>query len=201
MQYVVAGLGNPGEEYTNTRHNAGRMVAERLAAILGASDWRDDKTAHARIAKATTPEGDDVVLVLPDAYMNRSGGSVAPFIKNEKQAERLIVVHDDIDLPIGSIRIVFNRGSGGHRGVDSIVRTLKTRAFARVRVGVVPTTPSGKLRKPKGEQGVHALILAPVSKKDSAVLEEVVQRAADAVRVCVTEGRDAAMRLYNGTPV
>jgi PTH1 family peptidyl-tRNA hydrolase len=198
MQYVVAGLGNPGEEYANTRHNVGRMVVEQLASILGASDWREDKTARALIAKATTPAGDTALCILPDNYMNRSGGSIAPFIKNAAQAERLIVVHDDIDLPVGSIRIVFDRGSGGHRGVESIVRTLKTNGFIRVRVGVVPMTPTGKSRKPKGESGINTLILAPISKKDQEVIARSVTRASDAVYACVTAGREAAMRLFNG---
>lgn len=198
MQYVVVGLGNPGPEYVNTRHNVGRMVAERVATLVHASDWRDDKKSHARVSKGVTVSGDTVMVLLPDNYMNRSGGSVAPFVENTRQAERLIVVQDDIDLPVGTLRIVFNRGSGGHRGVDSIVRALKTQAFTRVRVGVVPTTPSGKLKKPKGDTHVHELILNQMSKKDRTILDSVVERAASAVLACITEGREAAMRTYNG---
>ena len=198
MQYVVAGLGNPGEEYEQTRHNVGRMVVTRVALMLGASDWRDDTTSHARMARATTSGGDTVTLILPDNYMNRSGGSLAPLIKNAKQAERLVVVHDDIDLPLGTLRIVFNRGSGGHRGVDSIIRTLKTSAFIRVRVGVVPTSPTGKLRKPHGDEAVHNFILKQISAQDRERIAAVVTRAAEAVLACVTEGVSAGMRDFNG---
>ena len=198
MRYIVAGLGNPGEEYAHTRHNIGRMVVEHLASMLGASGWRDDAKSHACVAEAVTPTGDDVTLILPDNYMNRSGGSISPFIKNKTQIEGLVVVHDDIDLPLGTIKIVFDRGSGGHRGVESIVRTLKTRAFTRVRVGVLPTTPTGKVRKPKGEDKVHTFILAPIQKKDTASITAAVEQAARAVHACIVYGRDVAMRTYNG---
>jgi peptidyl-tRNA hydrolase, PTH1 family len=198
MQYVVAGLGNPGEEYENTRHNVGRMVVECVARMLNAPDWRDDKTLRARVANAGTDTGDTATLVLPDNYMNRSGGSIAPLVKNSTQAEHLIVVHDDIDLPLGTIRIVFNRGSGGHRGVDSIIRAIKTRAFVRVRVGVVPTTPTGKIRKPAGDEAVHTFILKQLSSKDREAVQTVVERAADAVVTCITEGASTAMQQCNG---
>jgi PTH1 family peptidyl-tRNA hydrolase len=199
MKHIIVGLGNPGEEYENTRHNAGRMVVAYLAEHMGASDWRDDKKLCARVAKAVTKEGDDVVLILPDNYMNRSGTSVTPLIKTERQAKTLVVVHDDIDLPVGTIRIVFDRGSGGHRGVDSIVRAIKTRAFVRVRVGVVPTTPTGKLKKPSGEGAVHDFILKQLTKKDRDVLDEAVVYAAKATEAVVEFGSTYAMQHYNGS--
>jgi len=198
MEHIIVGLGNPGEEYENTRHNVGRMVAELLAERWGTSDWRDDKKLRALISKGGTDQGENVKLILPDNYMNRSGGAVAPLIKNAKQAERLIVVQDDIDLGLGTVRVVFGRGDGGHRGVASIERAIKTRAYVRVRVGVIPTTPTGKLRKPKGEQKVYDFILKQLSKKDRAGIDKVVKHAADTVAAIVHEGREAAMREFNG---
>lgn len=109
MEYIIAGLGNPGEEYQNTRHNVGRMVVRKRYSI-NASDWRDDKKLRARMSQGIVGE-EKVTLVLPDNYMNRSGGSLAPLVTTKKQAEHLIVIHDDIDLPLGTIRIVFDRGS------------------------------------------------------------------------------------------
>ncbi len=197
MKYVVVGLGNPGEEYKNTRHNIGRMVVELLAERLNASGWRDDKKLRAKISQYVTSNGDEVKLVLPDNYMNQSGGSVAPIIKNKKQAERLIVVHDDIDIGVGSLRIVFNRGSGGHRGVESIEKAIKTKSFIRVRIGVVPVSPTGKIRKPKGEDKVYNFILRNLSKKDKEVIDEIVKRSADAVESVLLEGKIKAMCEYN----
>ncbi len=199
MKHIIVGLGNPGEEYENTRHNAGRMVVASFPERVAATDWRDDAKLRARVAKGVSKGGDDVVLILPDNYMNRSGTSVAPLVKSERQAKTLVVVHDDIDLPVGTIRIVFDRGSGGHRGVDSIVRAIKTRAFVRVRVGVVPTSPSGKLKKPRGEGAVHDFILKQLSKKDRAVLDEAVAYAAKATEAIVEHGVTVAMQQYNGS--
>ena len=199
MKHIIVGLGNPGEEYENTRHNAGRMVVAHLALRTGAGDWRDDKKLRARVAEGATKKGDDVTLILPDNYMNRSGTSVAPLVKTERQAKTLVVVHDDIDLPVGTIRIVFDRGSGGHRGVDSIVRAIKTRAFVRVRVGVVPTTPTGKLKKPCGEGAVYDFILKQLTKKDRAVLDEAVVYAAKATEAILESGSTYAMQHFNGS--
>jgi len=198
MKHIVVGLGNPGPEYEHTRHNVGRMVVEAVHDLLDASDWRDDAKLRARVSTAALDTGDIVMLVLPDNYMNRSGGSVAPLITGAKQAERLVVVHDDIDLPVGTVRIVFNRGAGGHRGVESIVRAIKTRAFARVRVGVVPVAPSGKLRKPAADDKVHDLILKKLSTKDREYIATCIAHVARAVEMLLLQGRTAAMQQYNG---
>lgn len=197
MTHVIVGLGNPGEEYTNTRHNVGRMVVEEVQRRIDANDWRDDKTLRARVCQGVTPEGVPVELILPDNYMNRSGGSVSPRVKTPAQLERLIVVHDDIDLPQGTIKIVHDRGAGGHNGVRSLERALKSRAFTRVRVGVLPRTPSGKPRKPKGVEAVSDFILKAMTKRELEVMQAEVMRATDAVLAVVHTGRDAAMRVYN----
>lgn len=197
MEHIVVGLGNPGEEYAKTRHNIGRLAVERFAAALGSSDWRDDAKLRARVAQAKLANGDKVRLVLPDNYMNRSGGAVAPLVTSAKKAERLIVVHDDIDLALGSLRIVFDRGAGGHNGVLSIMRAIKTQAFARIRIGVVPTTAAGKLKKPKGADVVHDFILKPFAKKEKDAVEDVLVRSVTALTLIVEEGRDVAQRTCN----
>ncbi len=198
MQFIIAGLGNPGEEYEHTRHNAGRMAVKLLAHDMGATEWSTEKMLRAQTAKAKTTKGDSIRFVLPDNFMNRSGASLAPLAKTPKERERLIVLHDDIDLPLGTIRIVFNRGAGGHNGVLSIERALKSRAFVRVRIGVLPTTPVGKLKKPKGEGAVHDFILKQLSKKEQDALVLALTRAKDATRAILEEGREFAMCEYNG---
>lgn len=197
MEYIVVGLGNPGEEYADTRHNIGRMSVVRLATALGASDWHDDRTLRARICQAPLGEKDRVKLVLPDNYMNRSGGSVAPLIKSEKALDRLIVVHDDIDLPLGALRIVHDRGAGGHNGVLSIERSLKSRAFTRLRIGVIPTTPGGKLRKPASGVPIHDFILKAFSKLEKERLTGILDQSVEALRALLMKGRDAAQREFN----
>lgn len=197
MEHIIVGLGNPGEEYAGTRHNIGRMAVEKLANALGASDWRADKKLRASVAQVALESGDKIRLILPENYMNRSGGAVSPLIKSAKAVERLVVVHDDIDLPFGHIRIVQNRGAGGHNGVLSIERAIKSRAFVRVRVGVIPTTPGGKLKKPKGEGAIHDFILSDFKKAEREALPEIIDRAAAAARMVVLEGREAAQREFN----
>ena len=96
--------------------------------------------------------------------MNKSGLAVKPIITSKKKAEALIVIHDDLDLPIGKFKISFNKSSGGHRGVESIIKAIKTEAFTRVRIGISPATPSGKLKKPKGEKDVGDFILGEFKK-------------------------------------
>jgi PTH1 family peptidyl-tRNA hydrolase len=176
MQYVIVGLGNPGEEYVDTRHNAGRMVLEVFRKKNDFPEWATDKSLKARVSKGVFGK-DKIVLLEPDNFMNVSGKSVTPFIKNAKDAERTIVVYDDLDLPLGTMKISFNRSSGGHRGVESIIKALKTPAFARLRVGICPTTPTGKPRKPKGEDAILDFIVGPFKKPEMEVMKKLQKKA------------------------
>lgn len=196
MQYIIVGLGNPGEEYKDTRHNAGRMVLEVFRKKNDFPEFALDKSVKALVSKGTFGK-DKVVLIAPDNFMNVSGRSVAPFVMNAKDAERTIVVYDDLDLPLGSMKISFNRSSGGHRGVESIIKALKTSAFARLRVGICPTTPSGKPRKPKGEDAILDFIVGPFKKPEAEIMKKVVKKGADALTMILTEGREKATGEIN----
>ncbi|HEX9608666.1 MAG TPA: aminoacyl-tRNA hydrolase, partial [Candidatus Paceibacterota bacterium] len=186
--WIIVGLGNPGEGYEMTRHNTGRMVVEAFAKKHAFSDWKKDATLNAQIAKGKI-ETAAVTLMLPDTFMNKSGGAVKKMVKNVKQAERVIAVYDDLDLPLGTIRLSFGRGSGGHRGIESIITSLRTKNFMRIRVGVSPQTPGGKLKKPKGDEQVLHFILDPFSKKEMERFKKVEQQAGEALAMTVTEGR------------
>jgi PTH1 family peptidyl-tRNA hydrolase len=192
MGYVIVGLGNPGNEYENTRHNAGRMAVEHFGKKNGIDEWRVDKKAVATVAKA-----DDATLVLPDTYMNKSGSAVARYVKSVKAAEKLIVVYDDLDLPIGKVKLSFDRGSGGHKGIESITRAVKTKKFVRVRVGVSPHTPSGKIRKPSGEDEVVKFILAKFKPAEIDVLKKLWKTTDEALACIMAEGREVAMNRFN----
>jgi PTH1 family peptidyl-tRNA hydrolase len=196
MQYVIVGLGNPGEEYVDTRHNAGRMVLEVFRKKNDFPEWATDKSLKARVSKGVFGK-DKIVLLEPDNFMNVSGKSVTPFIKNAKDAERTIVVYDDLDLPLGTMKISFNRSSGGHRGVESIIKALKTPAFARLRVGICPTTPTGKPRKPKGEDAILDFIVGPFKKPELEVMKKVTKKGADALALILSEGREIATGKVN----
>ena len=196
MAWVIVGLGNPGSEYSGTRHNTGRMAVEDFAKAMKLSEWREDKKAKALISRGLV-ERTLVALVLPNTFMNKSGSAVSKFVKNAKAAERMAVVYDDIDLPLGSFKISFNRGSGGHKGMESIMRALKTKKFARVRIGVSPSTVSGKLRKPSGDDEVVDFILAKWKAHELAELKTVFKRVSHALETIVTAGTERAMNQFN----
>lgn len=196
MQYLIVGLGNPGEEYANTRHNTGRMVVEQFRKKNDFPEWSADKSLKALVSKGSWGK-DKVTLLLPDNFMNVSGKSVAPLVKNTKDAERTIVVYDDLDLPFGTMKISFNRSSGGHRGVESIIKALKTTAFARLRVGICPTTPSGKLKKSKGESGVLDFIIGTFKKLELEEMKKITKKGAEALGLILDEGREIATGKVN----
>ena len=129
--------------------------------------------------------------------MNRSGTVLKDLITSEKKAEQLIVLYDDIDRPFGSVKLAFDRGTGGHKGLDSIVRSIKTKKFLRVRIGVTPTTPSGKLKKPQGETAVVDFLLGEFKKRELEQLEDTFTTTTAAVTSVLTEGRAAAMNRFN----
>ncbi|QQR82567.1 aminoacyl-tRNA hydrolase [Candidatus Campbellbacteria bacterium] len=197
MKYLIVGLGNPGDEYEHTRHNVGRDVVTAFAEKMDFNAFEKESKATALIAKGKITSN-IVECVLPETFMNKSGLAVAYMAKVRKiRPEYVVVVHDDLDIPLGSFKISFDRGSGGHRGIDSVMKQLKTRAFIRIRVGVTPTTPTGKLRKPQGEEKVIKFILGKVVKDDALALKKVTKKIIEALESIVLEGRAHAMNVYN----
>jgi peptidyl-tRNA hydrolase, PTH1 family len=196
MAWVIVGLGNPGEEYESTRHNVGRMVLDYFAKKHAFSDWRDDKKAKARVSRGVL-DRTIVALVEPDTFMNKSGSAVVKFVKSVKAAERMVVVYDDLDLPLGRIKLSFDRGSGGHKGVESVMRGVKTKKFVRIRVGVSPHTAGGKLKKPSGEEVVIDFILARFKQSELADLNVSIKHANDALEMIIKDSYPNAMNFYN----
>ena len=191
----IIGLGNPGEKYKNNRHNAGRLVLQFIADRQGI-EWKENKKLHALETNAKFDKS-KAVFILPEGMMNNSGKSVASLIKSKKDLMGLVVLHDDLDLPLGSIKISFARGSGGHRGVESIMRALKTREFARVRLGISPATPSGKLKKPQGEKAVINFILSDFKPAELTMLKKVSKTVEKALGTFAALGRERTMNLFN----
>ena len=196
MQYIIAGLGNPGEEYKNTRHNSGRIILEQFRKQNYFSDWKNNNKLKTLVSEGKIKKK-KVLLVEPETFMNKSGASIALLVESKKGAESLIVIHDDLDLPLGSYKISFNRGSGGHRGVESIIRAIKTEGFVRIRVGISPTTPSGKLKKPKGEKLIDDFIVNEFKDKEMEIMKKVSKKLSEALEILVTEGREKAMSVFN----
>ena len=187
MAWLVAGLGNPGERYAATRHNAGRLVVEELARR------GDARLSKARFLPAEVAEvriGDEQVwLVASTLYMNESGTSYAGVARKRKvEPAQVIAVHDEIDIPAGELRLKLGGGSAGHNGLRSLTQALRTPEYLRVRVGV---------GRPPGRQEPADFVLRPMGR---AVAEEMavwVDRAADAVETLVTDGLAAAQDRFN----
>jgi PTH1 family peptidyl-tRNA hydrolase len=196
MTWIIVGLGNPGEEYEGTRHNTGRMAVEQFAKDNDFGQWKENSAAKATIAKGEVGK-DAVTLVLPDTFMNKSGAAVLKFVKSMKAAEKMVVVYDDLDLAIGTMKVSFDRGSGGHKGLESIIRAVKTRKFTRVRIGISSATPSGKLKKPQGEDEVSEFILATFKPADKAKLDAMFKKASEAIAMVIAEGPSVAMNKFN----
>ncbi|MDO8517757.1 MAG: aminoacyl-tRNA hydrolase [bacterium] len=168
MQWTVAGLGNPGKEYIGTRHNVGREFLEALARKL------PPKTK----------------IVLPDTYMNNSGRAFDKLVTSKKAAERLVVLHDDLDLPLGSVKISFGSGSGGHKGVESIQQALKTKDFVRIRIGISPRAPSGRTKKPDSTK-VNDFVLGKFSTPEVEKLKKARKTVAEALEILLADPSSA----------
>jgi len=185
--YLVVGLGNPGREYKFTRHNIGFMVIDKLAADLGI---RMTKVQSKSIIGITPFEDKKIILVKPQTYMNLSGQAVTSLLRFYRiPIEQMLVVYDDIDLPVGTIRIRPGGGSAGQRGLASIIEKLGTQAFARMRIGV---------GRPPGRMEAADYVLIPFPKDEQPLMEKVIAEASEAARVFVRDGLDKAMNVYNG---
>lgn len=195
MSYIIVGLGNPGEEYTETRHNTGRMLVEWFGKANGV-EWKADKKLSAQVAKVKIGKS-TVQLVLPDTFMNNSGKAVKPLVGSIKAAEKMIVIYDDLDLPFGASKMSFNRSSGGHKGLESIIKAIKTEKFVRIRVGISPTTPSGKLKKPSGEEQVTKIIMGAFKPAEMLVLKKLSKKVNETLETFVSSGIQIAMNGFN----
>jgi peptidyl-tRNA hydrolase, PTH1 family len=197
MAAVIVGLGNPGGEYAKTRHNAGRMAVEAYGVYAGFEEFTLRKAASASVTEGYI-DAEKVQLVLPEVYMNLSGKGVAPFVKSVKGAKKLLVVRDDLDLPIGTIKMtVHGRGSGGHKGVESIMRTLKTKEFAQLKIGISGATAKGRARKPGTDEKVVSHVVGKFSPKELEALTATFSKTNRAIETFISEGIEAAMLLAN----
>ena len=187
MAWLVAGLGNPGDRYAKTRHNVGRMVAEELVREAGR---RFRKVRFLPIEAAEIQVGDELVVVARSTrFMNESGPGYASLAKKQLiDPGRMIAVHDELDIPAGTIRVKLGGGNGGHNGLRSMDAGLRTTEYHRVRVGI---------GRPPGRQDPADYVLQPIAKRDEPDVELLVGHAADAVRSLVIEGLERTQDRFN----
>jgi len=185
--YLIVGLGNPGREYKDNRHNFGFMLIDRLSVRLNARLSRVQATA---LVGSVSYEGNKLILAKPQTYMNLSGQSIQGLARFYKlPLENMIVAHDDLDLPFGTLRIRPGGGPGGQKGVASTIERLGTKGFRRLRLGI---------GRPPGRMDPAAYVLQNFAESDLPLLSEILDHAADAVLTFVSDGLDAAMNKYNG---
>ncbi len=194
MAYTIVGLGNPGGEYTNTKHNVGRMVVDLLADEYGI-EMKEHKASNAEKGTGVM-EGEKVTLLNPNTFMNKSGSAVSKIVKSVNAAKKMIVIYDELDLPLGKIKISYGGGSGGHKGVDSIMRGIKTKDFIRLRVGISSATPKGKLKKPKGEEKVLKHLMSDFG-KDKTAWNKTKKKARQAIELILADGHVIAQNEVN----
>lgn len=176
MIYTFVPLGNPGEKYSRTRHNAARvvfnMIADDLKNLSGCE------------------------IFVPETYMNESGKAVSEYLRYHEGRE-LVVVYDDKDLPIGTFRISFDRGSGGHNGVKSIIDSLGSKDFIRIRIGISPKDEEGKIVTPTGIE-TQDYVLGKISESEEEALRGIASNILGAIKTITEEGYQKAMERYNG---
>ena len=178
---IIIGLGNPGEKFKNTRHNVGFMALDKFVEINNFPSFELQKKFSALVS-----EKDGVLLAKPQTFMNESGKSAKEIISKEN-TDNVIVVHDDIDLPVGKIKIVKERGSAGHKGVESIIQNIGNEGLIRLRIGI------------GGEKDTEAMkvVLKKFSKDEKDLLDKAIEKSAEALALLIKDGLDKAMNEYN----
>ena len=185
--YLLIGLGNPGREYRDSRHNVGFMLVDRLAVRL---DARGMKVQSKALVMTATYEDRKLILAKPQTYMNLSGQSVQGLIHFYRLTlTNVLIAHDDLDIPFGTIRLRPGGGPGGQRGMASTIEQLGTKDFPRLRIGI---------GRPPGKMDPSAYVLQDFSRDEIKALSEILDRAADAALEFVVNGLDRAMNKYNG---
>ena len=183
---IFVGLGNPTPEYAATKHNVGFMLADRLANSISADFWREK--FNALVAEAFL-DSEKILIVKPQTFMNLSGESVAPIVNFYKiSPENLVVAHDDLDLPLGTIRLRPKGSSGGHRGVESIIQHLNNQNFPRVRIGV---------GRPPANWTVNHHVLSNFNQNDAEIISKTLDELVPAVISIFKDGINNAMNKFN----
>jgi PTH1 family peptidyl-tRNA hydrolase len=188
--HLIAGLGNPGREYAATRHNIGFVLADQLAARWGAASWRLERKFHARVARLERG-GQKVILCQPQTFMNDCGLALGALWRfYQLPTQRMLILVDDADLPLGQLRLRAEGSSGGHHGLDSIERQLGTRAYPRLRLGIG--------RRSEEDRQITDYVLGRFAQSERPVMNEVLERAGQQVECWLSDGIQQAMNRFNG---
>jgi len=199
---IIVGLGNPGKKYQNTRHNVGFQAIDEIAANFQFSPAPFSRGGVQSIFNAQISKGqianEKIILVKPQTFMNQSGKAIKSLLKKISLNTRIVelskhlwIIHDDIDLPLGKIRIAKNRGSAGHKGAESIIKELGTKNFIRFRIGIKPKQSC------KPVYGAERFVLRCFTKEEKEIIKKVIKKTVKAIELFLREGLEKAMNEYN----
>ncbi len=191
MTTIIVGLGNPGEKFKNTRHNVGFMVLDKFAEKNDFPEFKLQKKSEALVSEGVIND-QKIILAKPQTFMNDSGRAVKEILKNNPSSN-LIVIHDDIDLPIGKMKIVKERGSAGHKGVESIIKNTGNDGLVRFRIGITGKT----LRQAQGRLKAMRVVLKKFNKAEQNTIDKTIDRIVQALDFFIKEGLDRVMNEYN----
>lgn len=194
--FTIVGLGNPGTEYKDTRHNIGWLVLEEIVNKNNLPSFVKSSPFGGVLSEGML-HGAEVGVLFPTTFMNNSGTSVHKYVKGRGPLETLIVVHDDIDLAYGDIRISFDRGAGGHNGIRSIIDACGSQKFVRIRVGIAQKGFFGGVKRPKGD-ALARYVLGELKQSEMKLLPDIVLRVDRALELILEKGMQYAMQEMNG---
>ncbi len=187
MSYLIIGLGNPGKKYEDTRHNIGFKVADKFSERLNIKFFEKHNFYIAEGEISDSP----VFIMKPMTFMNRSGQAVRNFLKYKNiDGRNIFIIHDDLDLPLGAMRLRWNGSSGGHNGIKSIISETGTADFYRLKIGI---------DKPPVREMVEYYVLEPFSKAEMVIVNETIERSVECIISAISEGPQKAMNKYNRT--
>ena len=195
MNFIFVGLGNKGEEYEKTRHNTGRIILDFIKDQNDFSDWKIDKKLNALVSSGKI-SSKKVIFLCPETFMNNSGQSLKPLKISQKDASKVCVIYDDLDLPFGKAKISFNKSSGGHKGLESIIKILRTEKFPRFRIGISGQNKNG-LKKPVGEEKVHKHIMGDFKDDEIKELKKISKIIGEAMSLMIKEGLEKSRTFFN----
>lgn len=193
MNWTIVGLGNPGTKYQNTRHNAGFIMIDFLHEKFDCTDWKKKIFSNATSSTGVY-DGNNLTLIKPETFMNLSGRAVQKYIKTKDDIKRLIVIHDDVHLPVGTFKLSYSRGDGGHNGITSLQQVLKTKDFIRIRIGVGP-----RLDSPLSNQKIKLdeYVLSKFSSDERQEIEKINPKIENSIKSIIEKGIDISMNEFN----
>lgn len=183
--YLIVGLGNPGNEYKDTKHNAGFWIVDKIAEELNV---KVEKKQAKSLVQSAIWEGKKILLAKPQTFMNLSGEAVRELVNYYDNIDNLLIIYDDLDLSVGQLRFKRNGSAGGHNGIKSIIQHLNSTDFERLKIGI---------GRPRDQRPVRDYVLKPFSKDEKNILEDSIKKAVEGVKLWMTDGISEAMNVIN----